>query len=126
MAVIEDLLVWLLAAYGCSSLLVSLLDRFAIRSFERVGGPLIHYQVLLHNSEHALEGVVRRLMNASIMSGTPIRISFVDHGSTDDTLKITAIFERNYRYAAATTEPDKELTPIMIDLRWSNELESRE
>jgi hypothetical protein len=126
MAVIEDLLVWLLAAYGCSFLLVSLLERFASRSIERVGGPLIHYQVLLYNSEHALEGVVRRLMNASLLSGTPIRISFVDHGSTDDTPRIAAIFEQNYRYAAATTEPDKELLPITIDLRRSNEQESRE
>jgi hypothetical protein len=126
--VIEDLVVWLLAAYGCSSLLVSLLDRFALRSFTRVsvGGPLIHYQVLLCNSEHALEGVVRRLTNASLMSGTPIQISFVDYGSNDDTLKIAAIFERNYRFAAAITEPDKEIAPITIDLRRSNGQESVE
>lgn len=122
---INDFLVWLLAAYGCSSLLVSLLARFALRSYQRAGGPLIHYQVLLHNSEQTLEGVVRRLMNDSIMSGTPIQISFVDYGSTDDTQRIKAIFERNYRYAAATTEPDKELTPITIDLRRSDEQESR-
>jgi hypothetical protein len=116
MTVIEDLVVWLLAAYGCASLMVTLLSRCRFEAYVNGGEPLIHYQVLLYNSEHALEAVVRRLLFTSVLDGEPIRISFVDHGSTDDTLKIAAVFERNCSFLNGETRPDAEHT-VTIDLR---------
>ncbi len=115
----EDLLVWLLAAYGCSSLLVELLKRCSLR-LEVQGNrrtSTIHYRLLLYNSEHLLEGVVRRLLFSSVVHGKPIRISFVDYGSTDDTRKIAAVWERSDPFltggsAAADGEPT-----VCVDLR---------
>lgn len=122
---IEDLLVWMLAAYGCSSLLVTLLRWFKLRPFAGVGESFVHYQVLLYNSEHSLESVVRRLMNTSVLHGTPIQISLIDYGSTDDTLKISAVLERRDFVFTADANPDTKKHPITIDLRRSEEQESR-
>lgn len=123
---IEEFVVWLMAAYGCSSLLVTLVNRLAVREFTSAGEPHVHYQVLLYNSEHCLEGVVRRLMNRSVRLGRPIQISFIDFGSTDDTLQITSIFERNqYGFLfAGEVRPATIDPPITIDLRRSKEQES--
>ncbi|NGQ95623.1 glycosyltransferase family 2 protein [Brevibacillus sp. SYP-B805] len=93
---IEDLLIWTLAAYGCATLLATLLSRYGTNAVARSGEPLIHYQLLLYNSEQVLEREVRRIWNASFFRGEPVQISFVDFGSTDDTPRIKAIFERNY------------------------------
>ncbi|WP_019123244.1 hypothetical protein [Brevibacillus massiliensis] len=120
---ITSLLVWLLAAYGCASLLVALLERISFESLVRASEPLTHYKVLLYNSDHSLEGVIRRLIWSSIRYGQPIRISFVDFGSTDDTLKIATTFERNYEYLVEESERDKTNT-ILIDLRRPTEQES--
>jgi hypothetical protein len=127
MTVIEDLVVWMLAAYGCSSLLVALVNRFAVRAMMMSAGePHLHYRVLLYNSEHSLEGVVRCLKHRSVLQGRPIHISFVDFGSTDDTLQITQIFERHpYAFACAGVEPATIDPPITIDLRRSNVQESK-
>jgi hypothetical protein len=122
--VIEELVVWLLAAYGCSSLLVTLLDKWALRAQWRATQPQYHYQVLVYNSELFLESVVRRLLCRSYVQGTPIRISFVDFGSTDDTLKIAEVFERSQQMFAGDGEPTTIQSPITIDLRRSKELES--
>jgi hypothetical protein len=123
MTVMEELVVWILAAYGCSSLLVALLNKWALRAQWHVAQPQIHYQVLVCNSEHSLENVVWRVLFRSFVQGTPIRISFVDYGSTDDTLKITAVLERNLRMFADDGEPTT-LQPITIDLRRSELRES--
>ncbi|MFY0543145.1 glycosyltransferase family 2 protein [Brevibacillus sp. H7] len=122
---IEELVVWMLAAYGCSSLLVTLLNRLADQAIVRAGEPHLHYEVLLYNSEHCLEGTVRRLMSRSVLQGRPIQISFVDFGSTDDTLKITTVFERKQHEFAGDGKPDTIAPPITIDLRRSKEQESR-
>jgi hypothetical protein len=123
MTVMEELAVWILAAYGCSSLLVALLNKWAFRTRWPVVEPQIHYQLLVCNSEHALENVVRCLLLRSFVQGTPIRISFVDCGSTDDTLKITAVLERHLHLFADADDPAAE-QPITIDLRRSIERES--
>ncbi len=119
----EDFLVWLLAAYGCSSLLVALLNRLAFRTFVRGNEPLVHYQLLIGNSENILEGVVRRLLFRSFMQGRPIRITFEDCGSTDDTLKIAAVLKRQQAFWTDDAMPDKG-NSIMIDLRRSKGQES--
>ncbi|MBO8164275.1 MAG: glycosyltransferase [Brevibacillus sp.] len=115
----EDLLVWLMAVYGCSSLLASLLERWAVRPESDESQPIIHYRLLLANSEQWLEGVVRRLLLASRMGGTPIRISFVDCGSTDDTARIAAVFARREAYVVTDSHlsADEHERLVCIDLR---------
>jgi len=93
MTVIEELLMWTLAAYGCASLLATLLRRFGMRAVSNE--PLIHYHILLYNSEQLFEREVRRLVSTSYWRGERLRISFSDYGSTDDTVKMIDIYERN-------------------------------
>jgi len=125
MTVIADLVVWMLAAYGCSSLLVAVMNRLAMRVMVAAGEPHLHYLVLLYNSEHSLEGIVRCLQHRSALQGRPIHISFVDFGSTDDTVQMTQIFERQQSdFACAGVEPVTIDPPITIDLRRSCEQES--
>ncbi|GAA4718619.1 glycosyltransferase family 2 protein [Brevibacillus fulvus] len=122
---IEEFLLWLLAAYGCASLLVALLERMARESFSTAERPFVHYEVLLFNSEQHIENVARHLIHSSRRKGVPIQISFVDYGSTDDTLKIMAVLERTQSYLTEEREPDRKLTPpITIDLRRMAEQES--
>jgi hypothetical protein len=120
--VIEDLLLWTLAAYGCASLLAALLSRYGTDAVARPGEPLIHYQLLLYNSEHVLEREVRRIRNASFYRGEPVQISFVDFGSTDDTTRIKAIFERIYFDRPEENQVNHQI--VTIDLRRSEAWES--
>lgn len=113
----EDFLVWLLAAYGCASLLVFVLERVA-RFVNENGTPEhqpVHFHLMLHNSENVLEGVLRRLSRFSVIHGKAIHISFSDFGSTDDTLKIAALYTRKHSWLLESAELMKPHT--VIDLR---------
>lgn len=113
-----EMVVWLLAAFGCSSLLVMLLDRWANRMSSGAESPDEHYRLLVHDSEQVLERVVRRLLFRSYWSGRPIRITLQDEGSVDDTKRIAALYER-YPYFWLEEVPDgaSKTTAITIDLR---------
>lgn len=115
----EEILVWLLAAYGCSSLLVMLADKWADRMSSSAEPSLEHYRLLVRDSEQVLEAVVRRLLFRSYWSGKPIRISLVDSGSTDDTRKIASVYERDPYFLPFREESQDEPEPpgIVIDLR---------
>ncbi|UFJ40066.1 glycosyltransferase family 2 protein [Brevibacillus humidisoli] len=113
----DNLLVWLMAVYGCSSLLVTLLERWWLRKTVCDDMPFIHYQVLLYNSEDLLEGVVRRLLYSSVVRGEPIRISFVDYGSTDDTAKIAAILRRRDEVLSNAPDWCDREKMVCVDLR---------
>jgi hypothetical protein len=118
MTVMAEMVVWLFAAFGCSSLLVMLLDRWANRMSSGAKTPDEHYRLLVHNSEQVLERVVRRLLFRSYWSGRPIRISFQDEGSIDDTKLIVALYERYpYCWMEDTPEGSGKTTAITIDLR---------
>ncbi|MFD2369401.1 glycosyltransferase family 2 protein [Brevibacillus sp. GCM10020057] len=116
----EDLLIWLLASYGFSLLLVLLADKWADRARKSADLPQIHYRLLVRNSEQVLERVIRRLLLRSYWSGEPVRISLIDAGSTDDTGQIASIYER-YPYflhaAQADGQEEHVHTDIVIDLR---------
>lgn len=113
-----DMVVWLLAAFGCSSLLVMLLDRWANRMSSGAESPDEHYRLLVHDSEQVLERVVRRLLFRSYWSGRPIRITLQDEGSVDDTKRIAALYERYpYFWLEEAPEGASKTTAITIDLR---------
>lgn len=113
-----DMVVWLLAAFGCSSLLVMLLDRWANRMSSGAEFPDEHYRLLVHDSEQVLERVVRRLLFRSYWSGRPIRITLQDEGSVDDTKRIAALYERYpYFWLEEAPEGASKTTAITIDLR---------
>jgi hypothetical protein len=123
MTVMEELVVWLLAAYGCSSLMVTLANRWISRMAERADQSCVHYRLLLGNSEQVVEYAVRRLQVRSYWSGTPIRISYVDYGSTDDTCGIMAVLKRAGHLCADDGEAAAAVPAVTIDLRRTGEWE---
>lgn len=115
----EELVVWLLAAYGCSSLLVMLADKWADRMSSSNESPHEHYRLLVRDSEQVLERVIRRLLFRSYWSGKPIRISLIDLGSSDETKRISSKYGR-YPYSFYLLDDEQEgasQTDIIIDLR---------
>ncbi|WP_232697956.1 hypothetical protein [Brevibacillus daliensis] len=118
MTVVTDFMIWLLAAYGCSTLLLKmgyiLLNRET--TLITVTEPMTHYQLLVYNSEHRLEAVVRKLMFQSGLYGRSIQISIVDDGSSDDTVKMKEILHRVHE-STLTEEQDGLEHVVIIDLR---------
>lgn len=113
----EELVVWLLAAYGCSSLLVMLADRWFQGMRSGADLPPEHYRLLVRDSEQVLERVVRRLLFRSYWSGQPVQISLIDDGSSDDTPRIAAVFAR-HPYCYLADGHDGSAQPVItIDLR---------
>ncbi|WP_312109805.1 glycosyltransferase family 2 protein [Brevibacillus reuszeri] len=90
----EELVVWLLAAFGCSSLLVMIAERWIQQMTGIAELPSVHYRLLLRDSEQVLEQVVRKLLFRSYWSGKPIRITLIDEGSVDDTPHISTLLNR--------------------------------
>ncbi|MED4911319.1 glycosyltransferase family 2 protein [Brevibacillus centrosporus] len=115
----EELVVWLLAAYGCSSLLVMLADKWADRMSSSNESPHEHYRLLVRDSEQVLERVIRQLLFRSYWSGKPIRISLIDLGSSDEAKRISSKYGR-YPYSFYLLDDEQEgasQTDIIIDLR---------
>lgn len=115
----EELVVWLLAAYGCSSLLVMLADKWAERMSSSNEPPYEHYRLLVRDSEQVLERFIRRLLFRSYWSGKPIRISLIDSGSSDETKRISRMYGR-YPYSFYLLDDEQEgasQTDVIVDLR---------
>lgn len=124
MTVMEELVVWLLAAFGCSSLLVMVAERWTSRMNSMTELPQEHYRLLVHNSEQVLERAVRKLLFRSYWSGKPIRITLIEEGSTDDTPRMLAILAREpygCGFGAADAQPELATGAIVIDLREKRE-----
>lgn len=112
-----EMAIWLLAAYGCSSLLVMLFDRWANQMRSGAEFPYEHYRLLVRDSEQVLESTVRLLLFRSYWSGRPIRITLQDEGSIDDTPQIAALYKR-YPYCWMDDGQDcMARSTIIIDLR---------
>ncbi|GAB7389206.1 hypothetical protein BSNK01_30440 [Bacillaceae bacterium] len=82
-------IVWMLAIYGVSHLTVLLLKRFTIG--KRAQGKA-HYLLLLQNSQSSVEWAVRTLRRQSALEGRDFSLTYVDFGSTDDTMEIVKRF----------------------------------
>ncbi|MFS0919237.1 glycosyltransferase family 2 protein [Brevibacillus sp. 179-C 1.1 NHS] len=118
----EELIVWLLAAFGCSSLLVMIAERWTNRTDSVSELPHEHYRLLVHNSEQVLERVVRSLLFRSYWSGRPIRITLIDEGSDDDTKQMAAVLNRYpYGHCLGDAHDDRTVGTIVIDLREKKE-----
>ncbi|MFS0555816.1 glycosyltransferase [Brevibacillus sp. 179-C9.3 HS] len=118
----EELIVWLLAAFGCSSLLVMIAERWTNRTDSVSELPYEHYRLLVHNSEQVLERVVRSLLFRSYWSGRPIRITLIDDGSDDDTKQMAAVLTRYpYGHFLGDAHDDRTAGTIVIDLREKKE-----
>lgn len=121
----EELVVWLLAAFGCSSLFVMIAERWIRQTNGVAELPHVHYRLLLRDSEQVLERVVRKLLLRSYWSGKPILITLIDDGSLDDTTRISNIFGR-YPYCNVGNHQE-EAAPVSsivtIDLRRLHEKE---
>ncbi|MGG1664369.1 glycosyltransferase family 2 protein [Brevibacillus sp. NRS-1366] len=121
----EELVVWLLAAFGCSSLFVMIAERWIRQTSGVAELPHEHYRLLLRDSEQVLERVVRKLLFRSYWSGKPILITLIDDGSLDDTAQISDVFDRYpYCYLLDRQEDAAPVSTIVtIDLRSLNEKE---
>ena len=114
---ISDVVVLVLMAYGFAALLVAGVSRFSFHSVIQPQNSFTHYRVHVYNSENVLEGMMRRLLFRSSVEGRPIRISFVDYGSSDDTIQITRLFTRQYGDVIESDVPTSYGLTVQIDLR---------
>ncbi|MGD8190291.1 hypothetical protein ACQCN2_09945 [Brevibacillus ginsengisoli] len=114
---ISDVVILVLMSYGFAALLVVLVSRISFHSVVQPQNSFTHYQVHVYNSENVLEGMIRRLMFRSCVEGKPIRISFVDYGSSDDTIQITQLFRRQYTNVMDSDVSTTYRHIVQIDLR---------
>lgn len=124
MTVMEELVVWLLAAFGCCSLLVMIAEQWTSRMNSMTELPQEHYRLLVHNSEQVLERAVRKLLLRSYWSGKPVRITLIEEGSTDDSSRMVTILAREpYCCGLGVADDPVELATgaIVIDLRQKRE-----
>jgi hypothetical protein len=81
----------ILAIYGLCTILIQLLKRWN-KYYANL--EVMHVQLLLHNSESSLEGVVRSLVQLSLLEGRPLHLIVYDYGSTDNTTKILTTIQK--------------------------------
>lgn len=114
---ISDVVALVLMAYGFAALLVASVSRISIHSVVQPQNSFTHYQVHVYNSENVVEGMIRRLLFRSSVEGQPIRISFIDYGSSDDTIQITRLFTRQLEDVIESNVPASYGHTVQIDLR---------
>lgn len=88
--------IWLLAIYGLSTILIHLLIRW--NPYVKQGEEQLHVHLLLYNSETCLEGSIRSLVNLSRLKGQPLHLIVYDFGSTDNTVKILDTMQKEYPF----------------------------
>lgn len=92
---IATLALWVLAIYGLMTILLQWVKRNN-EFFRKDKTWEVH--LLLHNSEKNLEKTIRSLVQFSRLNGQPLRLIAHDYGSTDQTEKILAAFEKKHPY----------------------------
>lgn len=88
---IAMLILWLLAVYGLSTVLIHGMMRW--NRFNHAQQEL-KVQLLLYNSECCLEETIRSLVHHSRLQGRPIQLVIYDYGSTDQTQRILRNFKK--------------------------------
>ncbi|SEU14062.1 glycosyltransferase family A protein [Paenibacillus sp. NFR01] len=83
-------LIWIAAVYAAAVVLVHLLHRRSKSPLKGRFGKRIHYIVVTRNHEAVLEWYTRVLGIEAFVTGKNIRITVLDDGSTDGTLRIAA------------------------------------
>ncbi|MGC5324893.1 hypothetical protein [Brevibacillus sp. SYSU BS000544] len=114
---IVDVMTLLLTAYGFASLMVVCLNKLRWTPILPTQEGFTHYQLHLYNSANVLEGIIRRLLLHSTLEGKPIRISFVDYGSTDDTSQVAQVLSRQNEYLLESADNALHRKTILIDLK---------
>lgn len=90
-------IIWLLAGYGSTALIVSLFYHWGWGLVSRRRHP---YQVkmLLYNSQASFEWAIRLVQQHSEMEGRPVELVVYDYGSTDHTREMLKIWQRKNPY----------------------------
>ncbi|WP_240675890.1 glycosyltransferase [Ammoniphilus sp. CFH 90114] len=84
--------IWLLAIYGLSTILVHLFVRW--NEYFVQGEDELRVHLLLYNSEKCLEGSIRSLVHLSRLKGQPLQLIVYDFGSTDNTVKMLETLQK--------------------------------
>lgn len=107
------LLFYLLTAYLFAVLCSEIFVHLPRRHFWRGSA---HYLILLHNSQHRIEWVLRTLYIASKTEGKDFSLTCVDYGSTDHTLDIVRRMTGN-ETIGSDVDRQKNERLVVIDLR---------
>jgi hypothetical protein len=116
--VIAMWVMWFLAIYGLSAILIDLCKRWNAfgQQFQE-----LKVQMLVYNSETNLEGAVRSIVSVSRLEGRPVHLTVYDFGSTDNTAKILEHLETYYPYllqqVTVVSQEEVQKTDHTIDLR---------
>lgn len=87
----QTLLLWVLALYGVSTLLIHIGKRLH-HSRRKTG---IHYCLYTCNSQNSIEWMIRYLARLAFLEGRSFRFTVYDYGSSDDTLAILEYLKRD-------------------------------
>ncbi|HJV47289.1 MAG TPA: hypothetical protein VJ824_16345 [Bacillota bacterium] len=87
--------IWFLAIYGLSTILIDLMKHWN-QYYHQVREVNIH--LLVFNSETRLEDTIRSLSSLSQLEGRPIHLTVYDFGSTDHTAQMIDYLQRYNPY----------------------------
>lgn len=81
-------LLWILAIYGVTVVLVHVLHARRHGGESSQQRPRMHYVLITSNHERQVEWYLRALSLYALLSGTRVRVTVLDDRSVDDTLRI--------------------------------------
>lgn len=108
----QTLLLWVLALYGVSTLLIHIGKRLH-HSRRKTG---IHYCLYTCNSQNSIEWMIRYLARLAFLEGRSFRFTVYDYGSSDDTLAILEYLKRDGLFIEVFLQ-----APMLVDEHYSKQ-----
>ncbi|MFD1776709.1 hypothetical protein ACFSF2_22830, partial [Paenibacillus rhizophilus] len=81
-------LIWIGAVYASAVMCVHALKFREKMQAARETGKWLHYILIARNHESVVEGIIRAMTLQSFLTGKRLRVTFMDDGSSDGTLRI--------------------------------------
>ena len=105
---VYNMFVYLLAVYGAIALIISIIESISKNIKEGISGMRLILQV--KNQQEYIEGVVRNLCSGNVLGKVvPVKtITVLDMGSSDDTLKILKLLNRDFNCLEIIERDEKE------------------
>lgn len=88
-------LIWIGAVYASAVMCVHALKFRESRGTPRQAGNWLHYILIVRNHEAIVEGVIRAMTVQSLLTGKPVRLTYMVDGSTDQTLRILSALQED-------------------------------
>ncbi|RQW10378.1 glycosyltransferase family A protein [Paenibacillus rhizophilus] len=83
-------LIWIGAVYASAVMCVHALKFREKMQAARETGKWLHYILIARNHESVVEGIIRAMTLQSFLTGKRLRVTFMDDGSSDGTLRIVS------------------------------------